>query len=92
MTHNSNFGRDKHPPTTDLGQWMINQQRQFQEFDRSFGMPSAFGASFGSFGDPFESFFSSPFQTRGVGGSPSLLFSPSNRASGALMSPGKYVV
>merc|ERR1719410_706103 len=40
----------------------MNQQRQFQEFERSFGMPSAFGSSFG---DPFgDSFFSSPFQRR----------------------------
>ena len=56
-----NFGRIPQP-RVDLGEWMMNQQRQFQEFERSFGMPSAFGSSFG---DPFgDSFFSSPFQRR----------------------------
>ena len=61
MDPNFNFGRVPQPKV-DLGEWMMNQQRQFQEFERSFGMPSAFGSSFG---DPFgDSFFSSPFQRR----------------------------
>ena len=61
MNPNFNFGRVPQPKV-DLGEWMMNQQRQFQEFERSFGMPSAFGSSFR---DPFgDSFFSSPFQRR----------------------------
>lgn len=86
MTFNSNFGQNRQGPKTDLREWMLNQQRQFQEFDDSFGMPSAFGSSFGSFRDPFDdSFFSSPFPARG--GFPSLSFSPSHRAAGTLMAP-----
>ena len=70
MTSNFNFGNDgraRQPGSNqvNLGEWMANQQRQFQEFDRSFGMPSAFGA-FSSFSDPFsDPFFSiSPFHRR----------------------------
>ena len=77
MTFNSNFGQNGQGQKTDLREWMLNQQRQFQEFDESFGMPSAFGSSFGSLRDPFDSFFSSPFQR----GFPSLSFTPSDRAS-----------
>ena len=92
MTFNSNFGQNRQGPKTDLREWMINQQRQFQEFDESFGMPSAFGSSFGSFRDgrdPFDSFFSSSFPARG--GFPSLSFSPSHRAAGSLMAPSGTV-
>ena len=83
MTDNSNFGRDRTAPKTDLAQWMLNQQRQFQEFDRSFGLPSAFD-------DPFDPFFASNFPS--IGGSHSLLFSQPGRASGSLMSPGRFSV
>ena len=83
MTFNSNFGQNRQGPKTDLREWMLNQQRQFQEFDESFGMPTAFGSSFGSFRDPFDSFFSSPFQR----GFPSVSFTPSDRASGSQLAP-----
>ena len=70
MTSNFNFGNDgrrRQPGSqqVNLGEWMANQQRQFQEFDRSFGMPSAFGG-FSTFSDPFsDPFFShSPFHRR----------------------------
>ena len=70
MTSNFNFGNDGRPrqpgsQEVNLGEWMANQQRQFQEFDRSFGMPSAFGG-FSTFSDPFsDPFFShSPFHQR----------------------------
>ena len=70
MTSNFNFGNDGRPRQTgsqhvNLGEWMANQQRQFQEFDRSFGMPSAFGA-LSALSDPFsDPFFShSPFHRR----------------------------
>ena len=70
MTSNFNFGNDgrtrqQGSHQVNLGEWMANQQRQFQEFDRSFGMPSAFGG-LSSFSDPFsDPFFShSPFHRR----------------------------
>ena len=88
MTSNSNFGSDRGGHRQDLREWMINQQRQFQEFDRSFGMPSAFGSSFGSFGDSFDPFFSSPFPSRVAGNS--LLFSPTDEVSSPLVSPSMY--
>ena len=70
MTSNFNVGNEGRRHQTgsqqvNLGEWMANQQRQFQEFDRSFGMPSAFGG-FSAFSDPFsDPFFShSPFHNR----------------------------
>ena len=70
MTSNFNVGNEGRRHQTgsqqvNLGEWMANQQRQFQEFDRSFGMPSAFGG-FSTFSDPFsDPFFShSPFHHR----------------------------
>merc|ERR1712179_746968 len=45
-------------PQCDLGEWMINQQRQFQEFDRSFDRSfhttPVFGNTFGDFFSPFS--------------------------------------
>merc|ERR1711887_233964 len=45
-------------PQCDLGEWMINQQRQFQEFDRSFDTSfhttPGFGKTFGDFFSPFS--------------------------------------
>merc|ERR1712013_180264 len=45
-------------PQYDLGEWMINQQRQFQEFDRSFDRTfhttPGFGNTFGDFFSPFS--------------------------------------
>ena len=44
----------------DLREWMLNQQRQFQEFNNSFGLPSHFGSFPSSFSEPFnDPFFSS---------------------------------
>merc|ERR1712117_671333 len=44
-------------PQCDLGEWMLNQQRQFQEFDRSFDRNFHSSAGFGNtFGDFFSSF------------------------------------
>eukprot|EP00092_Neocalanus_flemingeri_P007651 GFUD01008261.1.p1 GENE.GFUD01008261.1~~GFUD01008261.1.p1 ORF type:complete len:518 (-),score=130.90 GFUD01008261.1:252-1805(-) len=57
MTSDTSLGRDTQligRPQNDLGEWMLNQQRQFQEFDRSFHTTPGFGDSFGDF-------FSSPF-------------------------------
>merc|ERR1711892_65464 len=51
------LGRDEQHagrPQCDLGEWMLNQQRQFQEFDRSFQTSSGFGNSFGDFFSPFS--------------------------------------
>ena len=68
MSSNFNFGAGggapPRQPQVNLGEWMLNQQRQFQEFDRSFGMPSAFGSmsAFDPFSDPF--FSQSPFRRR----------------------------
>jgi len=62
MTSDASLGRNSRTlgrPAAqhDLGEWMLNQQRQFQEFERSFQSPS------------FSSdFFSSPFSTGGIGG------------------------
>jgi len=39
---------------SDLSEWMLNQQRQFQEFDRSFGTNMGFGDSFDGFFTPFS--------------------------------------
>merc|ERR1711892_1326011 len=47
-------GRLAGRPQCDLGEWMLNQQRQFQEFDRSFQTSSGFGNSFGDFFSPFS--------------------------------------
>merc|ERR1711892_1036123 len=47
-------GRLTGRPQCDLGEWMLNQQRQFQEFDRSFQTSSGFGNSFGDFFSPFS--------------------------------------
>merc|ERR1711970_1426680 len=45
-------------PQCDLGEWMLNQQKQFQEFDRSFDRSfhttPGFGNSFGDFFSPFS--------------------------------------
>merc|ERR1711942_310805 len=45
-------------PQCDLGEWMLNQQRQFQEFDRSFDRnfhsSAGFGNTFGDFFSPFS--------------------------------------
>merc|ERR1712179_329719 len=45
-------------PQCDLGEWMINQQRHFQEFDRSFDRSfhttPVFGNTFGDFFSPFS--------------------------------------
>merc|ERR1712142_29415 len=45
-------------PQCDLGEWMLNQQRQFQEFDRSFDRnfhsSVGFGNTFGDFFSPFS--------------------------------------
>ena len=61
MTSDSSQGRDtplSGHPQYDLGEWMINQQRQFQEFDRSFDRTfhttPAFGNTFGDFFSPFS--------------------------------------
>merc|ERR1712106_191929 len=47
-------GRLAGRPQCDLREWMLNQQRQFQEFDRSFQTSSGFGNSFGDFFSPFS--------------------------------------
>merc|ERR1711892_1176742 len=47
-------GRLTGRPQCDIGEWMLNQQRQFQEFDRSFQTSSGFGNSFGDFFSPFS--------------------------------------
>lgn len=58
MTSDGSLGRDTRlagRPQADLGEWMLNQQRQFQEFDRSFQTTPGFGDSFGSsFFSPFS--------------------------------------
>ena len=61
MTSDGSLGRDTRlvgRPQRDLGEWMRNQQRQFQEFDRSFqttpGFDDSFGESFGNFISPFS--------------------------------------
>jgi len=61
MTSDSSLGRDtplSGHPQYDLGEWMINQQRQFQEFDRSFDRTfhttPSFGNTFGDFFSPFS--------------------------------------
>ena len=61
MTSDSSLGRDtplSGRPQCDLGEWMINQQRQFQEFDRSFDRSfhttPGFGNTFGDFFSPFS--------------------------------------
>jgi len=58
MTSDGSLGRDTRlagRQQCDLGEWMLNQQRQFQEFDRSFQSTPGFGDSFGSsFFSPFS--------------------------------------
>ena len=58
MTSDGSLGRDTRlagRQQCDLGEWMLNQQRQFQEFDRSFQTTPGFGDSFGSsFFSPFS--------------------------------------
>jgi len=56
MTSDPSLGRDTRlvgRPQCDLGEWMLNQQRQFQEFERSFQTTPGFGDSFGDFFSPF---------------------------------------
>ena len=48
----------------DLREWMINQQRQFQEFERSFGLGSGFGGNFPSLHDSFNDPFFASFHNR----------------------------
>lgn len=59
MTSDGSLGRETRltgPPQCDLGEWMQNQQRQFQEFDRSFDRSFQSTPGFGTFGDFFSPF------------------------------------